>query len=113
MLWDKLYILQRERSDWQDVFNLLYATGERVDWELLLGRIGEDTPLMAGALSVFRWLAPERARRFPAWIWPRVGLTPIRESSGAEPDDFVKRRVDLLDRRTWFAPERIRLEPAA
>ena len=75
MLWDKLYIVQRERCDWQDVFNLLYAAGEDVDWELLLRRIGEDTPLMAGALSVFRWLAPERAQRLPSWIWRQVGLS--------------------------------------
>jgi hypothetical protein len=113
MLWDKLYIVQRERCDWQDVFNLLYAAGEEVDWELLLRRIGEDTPLMAGALSVFRWLAPERAQRLPSWIWRRVGLGAAAATSAPGPDDFNKRRIDLLDRRTWFAPERARLEPAA
>ncbi len=113
MLWDKLYIVQRDRCDWQDIFNLLYATGEMVDWNLLLRRIGEDLPLMAGALSVFRWLAPERARRLPSWIWRKVGLGPGSAASADESDDFNKRRVDLLDRRTWFAPERARLEPAA
>src|SRR6185437_3416515 len=42
MLWDKLYIMQRERCDWGDVLNLMYAAGPSVDWEMLLGRIGED-----------------------------------------------------------------------
>jgi hypothetical protein len=35
------------------------------------------------------------------------------KAAAAGPDDFNKRRVALLDRRVWFAPERARLEPAA
>jgi hypothetical protein len=113
MLWDKLYIMQRDRCDWPDVLNLLYATGAEVNWEMLLRRVGDDLPLMAGVLSVFRWLAPDRAAQFPSWIWRRVGLAAGKPASSAGPDDFNKRRVDLLDRRVWFAPERARLEPAA
>lgn len=114
MLWDKVYIMQRERCDWPDVFNLLYAAGADADWKMLLGRIGEDTPLIAGVLSVFRWLAPDRAELLPSWIWQHVGLPPLKSTPGRRPvEDFNKRRVDLLDRRVWFAPERARLEPAA
>lgn len=112
MLWDKCYIMQRDRCDWPDVFNLLYAAGPKVDWEMLLGRMGEDAPLMAGALSVFRWLAPGRAAELPSWLWERAGL-----ASGAGPAqagrDYEKRRVDLLDRRPWFVPDRLELESAA
>jgi hypothetical protein len=112
LLWDKLYIMQRERCDWPDVLNLLYAAGADVDWEYLLGRIGEDIPLMTGALSVFRWLAPGAAEKFPGWLWERVGLAPGSPTTTAQPE-FEKRRADLLDRRPWFGPERQRLEPAA
>jgi hypothetical protein len=111
MLWDKLYIMQRERCDWPDVLNLLYAAGAEVDWEYLLARIGDDLPLMAGALSVFRWLAPRHAEQLPSWIWAKVGLE--SGAPAATDVDYVKRRVDLLDRRPWFGPERARLEPAA
>ncbi len=104
MLWDKLYIMQRERCDWPDVLNLLYSAGDSVDWEYLLFRIGEDTPLMAGVLSVFRWLAPGRARELPPWIWERVGLPPALDGM---PPPIEKRRVDLLDRRPWFGPDRV------
>src|SRR5262249_62213350 len=112
MLWDKLYIMQRERCDWPDVMNLLYATGARLDWERLLDRIGDDAPLLAGALSVFRWLAPEHARQLPPWLWERVGLGHEKALSSGR-DGYDKRRVNLLDRRPWFGPERARLEPAA
>jgi hypothetical protein len=114
LIWDKLYIMQRERCDWPDVWNLLYYAGPDVNWEYLLSRIGEDIPLLAGALSVFRWLSPGRAKELPGWLWHRVGLAsaPI----AADAPDFAKRSVDLLDRRPWFGPERsqrTRLEPAA
>jgi hypothetical protein len=112
MLWDKLYIMQRERCDWPDVLNLLYAAGPELDWETLFRRIGEDVPLAAGALAVFRWLAPGRAALLPGWIWERVGLSPPGAERPAGPD-FHKRRAELLDRRPWFVPERLRLEPAA
>ena len=112
MLWDKLYIMQRDRCDWGDVVNLLYSAGATVDWEKLLGRIGEDLPLMAGALSVFRWLAPGRAAGLPPWLWERVGLSASAPpANGAR--DYDKRRVDLLDRRPWFVPDRLELESAA
>jgi hypothetical protein len=103
MLWDKLYIMQRERCDWPDVLNLLYAAGDSVDWEYLLFRIGEDVPLMAGVLSVSRWIAPGRAQSLPAWVWARVGLT---AGPGAAAPEIDRRRVKLLDRRPWFGPDR-------
>ncbi len=112
LLWDKLYIMQRERCDWPDVENLLYFAGPAVNWHYLVERIGEDTPLLAGALSVFRWLAPARAREFPAWLWEKVGLG-SSSAPARELPEFDKRSVDLLDRRPWFGPERARLEPAA
>jgi hypothetical protein len=111
MLWDKLYILQRDRCDWGDVLNLLYAAGPKVNWEMLLGRIGEDSALIAGALSLFRWVAPGRAAELPSWIWERVGLAGGAGACGAA--EYDKRRVDLLDRRPWFVPDRLELESAA
>jgi len=114
LIWDKLYIMQRERCDWGDVLNLLYYTGPRVNWEYLLCRIGEDTPLLTGALSVFRWISPGRAAELPSWLWQKVGLA--AHDAPGELRDFDKRKIDLLDRRPWFGPEReerARLEPAA
>jgi hypothetical protein len=110
MLWDKLYIMQRDRCDWPDVLNLLYFAGSDIDWEYILGRIGEDRALVAGVLSVFRWLSPQCAASFPSWIWSHVGLEPSDDKAGPF---FDKRRVDLLDTRPWYGPDREKLEPAA
>ncbi|MBV9744287.1 MAG: hypothetical protein JO099_11025 [Acidobacteriia bacterium] len=101
MIWDKLFILQRERCDWQDVMNLLYSAGPDVDWKYVTARMGDDLPLLAAALSVFRWLAPGRARALPDWLWQRLGMA-IPPGSVADVD---RRRVSLLDTRPWFGDD--------
>jgi hypothetical protein len=99
LIWAKLYVLQRDRCDWGDVFNLLDAGVDAVDWEHLVERLDDDGPLLAGALSVFSWLAPDRASRIPPPIWSRLGLRPVEPGGNA---DASRRRVNLLDSRPWF-----------
>ena len=98
LIWSKLYVLQRERCDWADVFNLLDAQVRSIDWERLLNRMAEDQPLLAGALEVFAWLAPERVDEVPATIWTRLGISPPRGAQLSDP----AARVRLLDSRPWF-----------
>jgi hypothetical protein len=101
MMWDKMYIMQRDRCDWPDVLNLLYSVGPEIDWEYLLYRIGDDTPVLAGVLSVYRWISPGRASLLPGWIWERVGL----ERPAGELPEIEPRRVSLLDTRPWYGPQ--------
>jgi hypothetical protein len=110
MLWDKLYIMQRDRCDWPDALNLIYSAAGEIDWAYLIDRMDEDRALLAGALSVFRWISPGRAGELPDWIWERLGLEPPAAASAPE---IVKRRVDLLDTRPWYGPDREKLKPAA
>jgi hypothetical protein len=110
MLWDKLYILQRDRCDWPDVLNLLYAAGREIHWEYVVRRMGADSALLAGILSVFAWVAPGRSCELPPWLWRRLGLAAPTAAGTAEID---KPHVDLLDRRPWFGPDRKKLQDAA
>jgi hypothetical protein len=109
MIWDKLYILQRERCDWPDVMNLFFYTGSEVDWDLLTTRMGDHAPLLAAALTVFRWIAPGPADALPGWLWEKLQLPPCngRHLSGTD-----AQHASLLDRRLWFGPDRQRLQPA-
>jgi hypothetical protein len=102
MLWDKLYILQRERCDWPDVLNLLYHQGDKLAWREVLQRLEEDRPLLAGALTVFRWLSPGVSAKFPDWLWSAVNL-PGSDCSG-EPE-IAPERVARLDKRPWYAQQ--------
>jgi hypothetical protein len=110
MLWDKLYIMQRDRCDWPDVLNLLYAAGSEIRWDYVVRRMGSDTALLAGILAVFAWIAPGRARELPEWLWPRLGIAAPAPRAVVEID---KPHVDLLDRRPWFGPDRKKLQDAA
>jgi hypothetical protein len=102
LIWSKLYVLQRERCDWGDVLNLIDSRPDVIEWEPLLDRMGEDTPLLAGALSVYAWLAPDRVSRIPGTVWERLGTTPQTTGGGPE----VSRRARLIDSRPWFRLDR-------
>lgn len=99
MVWDKLYVFQRDRCDWPDVMNLLFAAGAWLDWEHLLGRTASHRPLLTAGLTVFRWICPGRARTFPEWIWKHVGLPPPGNGEAPEADFSL---IRLLDSRPWF-----------
>jgi hypothetical protein len=96
LIWAKLYVLQRDRSDWPDVLNLIYCTAPEIDWKRLMRRIGDDGPLLGAVLTVFRWLCPEKAHLIPARVWER--LVHQRRPPRGIP------RPDLLDTRPWFVP---------
>ncbi|MCC6859203.1 MAG: nucleotidyltransferase family protein [Bryobacterales bacterium] len=105
MVWDKLYILQRDRCDWPDVLNLLFAVGPGLDWKYLLERTAADEPLLAAALWIFSWMCPGRAGLLPAWVLNRLRLPAPAPGSEAEAHPG---RIRLLDTRPWFrapAPE--------
>jgi len=95
-LWTKLYVVQRERCDWPDAFNLICAIGPELDWPRLIDRVGPDTALLAGVLSIFGWLCPKRALELPPWLWKRVGAR--------VPIDGGQCRAPLLDSRPWMVP---------
>lgn len=98
MLWDKLFIMQRDRCDWPDVLSLIHTVGPSMDWHYVLRRLDEDWLLLAAALTVFKWMAPGRARDLPPWLWHRLELSPPEPSAlGTNP-----RNVRLLDSRPWL-----------
>lgn len=98
-MWCKLYILQRDHCDWTDVFNLLYTSGTRIDWDHLLNRLENDFPLLQALLLVYRWLCPRYAQRLPRSLWKRLRLPPA--SARRHPPRY--NRIRLLDSRGWFA----------
>ena len=99
MIWSKIHIVQRERCDWPDVINMIYATGAALDWERLIARHANAERLLASALLLFSWLAPGRAKLFPEWIWSRLGIE--APAAGPDRDDA---RIACLESRPWFSP---------
>jgi hypothetical protein len=103
LIWSKLYVMQRDRCDWPDLLNLLYATGATLDWDHLLHRVAEDKPLVKGLLSVFAWLCPEAAVSIPRRVWSALEL-PTPQGQQNDPEGRPSRK-DLLDTRPWLFTE--------
>ena len=102
LLWQKLYVMQRDRCDWPDVLNVFYAVGGQLDWERLLDRFQADGPVLNAALLLYGWLCPDRIRQLPQWVRERFGLP----GGEACPREIERIRADFLDRRPWFHPQR-------
>ena len=102
LIWSKLYVLQRERTDWGDVLNLIAAQAASIDWDHLLNRLADDIPLLAAVLVVFAWLTPSRAQAIPVTVWQQLGLRAPEPS----PEDHAdtRARAALIDTRPWFRP---------
>ncbi len=101
MLWQKSYVMQRDRCDWADIINILYVSGHALDWEHLINRAREDEALIYAILHVFEWLCPDRAGKIPEFVRTRAGLPPAMLGFD---DELTAIRARLLDSRSWFAP---------
>ena len=97
LLWCKLYVLQRDRCDWPDVMNILYAVGEQLEWDRLMRRLGDDRCLLRGAVAAFSWLSPQKALLLPEELRSEGCPDPLGNG------EMEQRRVRLLDSRPWFA----------
>jgi hypothetical protein len=101
MMWAKLYVLHRLRSDWPDVFHYIAVCGPGLDWQHLFDRVRQDFPLLGGALCVFSWLSPQKAAALPEWIWEKFGVRKPATFSSDEPEEL--RAKLLADRQNELA----------
>jgi len=97
LIWAKLYVLQRDRSDWPDILNIMQVTAPTLNWDHLIDRVGADAPLLEALVSVFRWLSPATAAMIPPSARRRLKEARKSTASGIPHDD-------LLDTRPWFLP---------
>lgn len=97
LIWSKLYILRRERTDWPDILNIIFTQGIRLDWERLLSRLEEDCLVLGSVMNLFRWMCPGSAEQLPRFIWERMGLSPQVGSQAVD-----RRRTALFNSGDWF-----------
>jgi hypothetical protein len=102
LVWCKLYVIQHDRCDWPDIFNLLHERGLRMDWAHLIRRVEDDAPLLQAVLTVYGWLCPAKVRELPATLWRR--LAAARKAMCSKPTTHD--RIRLLDNRIWFGAQR-------
>lgn len=94
----KLYVLQRKRTDWPDIMNVIYQQAENIQWRTLICLLGDDSPLLGALLQVYAWMEPESARKIPDEVWQMLGMRQ------PEMMPHHENRAFLLDTNDWFGP---------
>ena len=93
LIWLKVFVINRDRSDWPDVMRIIKAQCSQIDWTRLLELLGEHWLLLAGLIDVFDWQHPDSMGCIPDEI--RNGLAERRKDYNKHP---VKvEREHLLD----------------
>jgi hypothetical protein len=68
MIWQKSYIMERERFDGADVLHLLRARGRQLAWGRLLDRYGQAWRVLLGHLILFGFVYPADRESVPAEV---------------------------------------------
>jgi hypothetical protein len=87
MLWQKAFIMERERFDGADVAHLIRALGPRLDWPRLLRRFGPHWRVLLAHAALFDFIYPAERDRIPAAVveemtgrWRAEGRRPAGEA---------------------------------
>ena len=67
-IWQKAFILERDRCDVADVAHLIRHCGPRLDWQRLLRRFSENWRVLLAQITLFDFIFPGHADAVPASI---------------------------------------------
>jgi len=68
MIWQKSFILERDRCDVADVAHLIQRQGDKLDWDRLMARFGDDAEVLLAQLVLFSYALPADRARVPATV---------------------------------------------
>jgi hypothetical protein len=68
LIWQKAFIMERERFDGADLIHLLRALGDKLNWDRLLRRFGPHWPLLLGHIVLFTFVYPGEGDRLPGGV---------------------------------------------
>ncbi len=113
MIWQKAFIMERERFDGADVNHLLRARGRILDWDRLLARFGAHGRVLLAHLILFGYVYPEERAAIPAKIFEKLYARLDERASldkRACQGTFLSRTQYLIDIEDWGYTDP-RLEP--
>jgi hypothetical protein len=67
-IWQKSFILERDRCDVADVAHLIRHRGPTLDWNRLLRRFGERWRVLLAQLTLFEFIYPGHRDVIPDWV---------------------------------------------
>jgi hypothetical protein len=107
LIWQKAYIMERERFDGADVNHLLRACAQSLNWDRLLRRFGANWQLLLGHLFLFGFVYPAEEDKIPARVLDTLlerWRNEARHGAGGEKvcrGPLLSRMQYLIDTERW------------
>jgi hypothetical protein len=97
LIWHRLFISERHRHDMSDIVHLILSSGETLDWERLVARVGEHWPLLLSQILMFTYVYPGYRSNVASWV-PEHLLERARAEIGVNDDNQDFTRGPLISR---------------
>jgi hypothetical protein len=68
MLWHRLFVSERHRSDMSDVVHLMFCCGPELDWDRVLSRVQLEWRLLLAQVHLFDFVYPGHRQNVPRWV---------------------------------------------
>jgi hypothetical protein len=68
LIWHRLFVSERHRSDSADVLHLFMRRGPELDWNHLVERVGTDWRLLLAQIHLFDFVYPGHREHVPHWV---------------------------------------------
>ena len=68
LLWHRLFVSERHRSDVSDILHLILCRGDELDWERLIRRVDVHWRLLLAQVHLYDYVYPGHRARIPQWV---------------------------------------------
>lgn len=72
LIWHRLFVSERHRSDSADVLHLFMCRGPELDWDHLVRRVGDDWRLLLAQIHLFDFVYPGHREHVPQDVRQRL-----------------------------------------
>jgi hypothetical protein len=80
-LWQKSFVMERERFDGADVMHLIRHRADSIDWDRLLARFDRYWPLLLTYMTMFTFVYPSEKHRIPDQVFDEL-IRRLRTKTG-------------------------------
>ena len=99
VIWSKCFVMERERFDGADIYHLIAAKGDSLDWARLLANVGDHWRVLLGHLVFFGFVYPREREKVPRWVMDQLLA---RLGAGHEREDVAVCNGTLLSREQYL-----------
>jgi hypothetical protein len=106
-IWQKSFIMERERFDGADIAHLLRAQSDKIDWHRLLSRFGEHWRVLFAYIVLFGYIYPTERTKIPCGVQHYMTGLFAREIGANAPGEpvcagtLLSRAQYIVDVQQW------------